>query len=89
VADSDDRSKGVGRAMGSEAPLREPVQPGSDADQPDSAMAPDDVGESINRHGEDVVNDDGKEAGRSDAGRDDREAERPTGTSDNRDQTGI
>lgn len=85
----DERAKGVARAMGSEAPAKEPVQPGSDADQPDSAMAPDVVGESINRRGEDVAEDDGKEAGRTDEGTDDRESGRPVGSSDNRDQTGI
>ncbi len=85
----DERAKGVARAMGSEAPAKEPTQPGSDAEQPDAAMAPEGVGESISRRGEDVVGDDGKEAGRSEEGTDDREAQRPVGSSDNRDQTGI
>ncbi len=77
------------RAMGSEAPLHEPEQPGSDEEQPDSAMAPEGVGESINRRGEDVAEQDGKEAGRHEEGTDSREADRPAGSSDNRDQSAI
>ncbi|MDQ6840416.1 MAG: hypothetical protein M3137_19295 [Actinomycetota bacterium] len=84
------QATGTARAFGSEPPEHEPVQPGSDAEQPASTMAPDNVGESINRRGEDVAKQDGKEAGRHEEGTDDsREADRPVGTSDNRDQTGI
>ena len=53
-------------------------------------MAPDNVGESINRRGEDVVKQDGKEAGRHEEGEDEsRETDRQVGSSDNRDQSGI
>ncbi len=77
------------RAYGSKT-ATEPVQPGSDVDQPDSAMAPEGVGESMSRRGEDVAEKDGKEAGRHEEGSDEsREADRPVGSSDNRDQTGI
>lgn len=83
-------AESTARAMGSKAPEHEPEQPGSDAEQPDSAMAPDNVGESINRRGEDVAKDDGKEAGRHEEGSDEsRETDRQVGSSDNRDQTGI
>ncbi|MGI8752800.1 MAG: hypothetical protein ACR2MN_10900 [Acidimicrobiales bacterium] len=78
------------RAYGSETPEHEPVQPGSDADQPDSAMAPEGVGESMSRRGESISAKDGKEAGRHDEGEDaSRETDRQVGSSDNRDQTGI
>lgn len=47
------------------------------------------TGESINRHGEDVVKREGKESGRHDAGIEDSEAGRPTGGSTQRDHTSI
>ncbi|MDQ2724562.1 MAG: hypothetical protein M3Y36_03600 [Actinomycetota bacterium] len=78
------------RAYGSKAAEHEPVQPGSDVDQPDSDMAPEGVGESMSRSGEDIAQKDGKEAGRHDEGDDaSRETDRKVGSSDNRDQTGI
>jgi len=46
------------------------------------------VGDSPNRSGEDVVDSDGKEAGRHD-GPPDPDTGRPTGTSDKRDITGV
>jgi len=49
---------------------------------------PDGVGESMTRRGEDVVEDEGKEAGRHDAGTQ-GETERPVGTSTARDSTGV
>ncbi len=83
-------SDSTNRAYGTKAPEHEPVQPGSDAEQPDSAMAPDDVGQSINRRGEDISSKDGKEAGRHDEGEDaSRETDRTVGSSDNRDQSAI
>lgn len=51
-------------------------------------MAPEGVGESVSRRGEDV-GEGGQEAGRTDTGTDDTAAERPTGTSSSRDQTGV
>ncbi|MDQ2727106.1 MAG: hypothetical protein M3Y91_04380 [Actinomycetota bacterium] len=89
-APSGPESDSTARAYGSKAAEHEPVQPGSDADQPDSAMAPDDVGESINRRGEDISAKDGKEAGRHEEGEDSsRETDRQVGSSDNRDQSAI
>lgn len=55
----------------------------SDADRP-----PADTGESSTKRGEDVSDDDGKEAGREGAGTQGA-SERPVGTSDARDSTGI
>ncbi|MGH2534869.1 MAG: hypothetical protein ACRDJW_21625 [Thermomicrobiales bacterium] len=49
---------------------------------------PEDVGESITRRGEDIVKEEGKEAGREDAGMQ-GPTERPVGTSTARDSTGI
>jgi len=49
---------------------------------------PKDVGESQTRRGEDIVKDEGKEAGRHDAGTQ-GPTERPVGTSTARDSTGI
>ncbi len=78
------------RAYGSETPEHEPEQPGADVDQPDSDMAPDNVGESVNRRGENVVNKEGKEAGRHEEGEDaSRETDRQVGSSDNRDQSAV
>lgn len=49
---------------------------------------PKDVGESTTRKGENIVKEDGKEAGRRDAGHEGG-ADRPVGTSTPRDQTGV
>lgn len=88
-AEGGPESDSTARAYGSKA-AKEPVQPGSDADQPDSAMAPDDVGQSMNRRGEDISAKDGKEAGRHEEGEDaSSETDRQVGSSDNRDQSGI
>jgi hypothetical protein len=54
-------------------------------DAPDS---PKGVGPSPSRGGEQVAKDDGKEPGRADTG-DEHPSERPTGTSDARDVTGV
>lgn len=96
----DDRSTGnqevaagVPRAMGSEEPLAEPQQPG---DGPPPAggetldsddQAPDNVGESVGRRGEDQADKTGSETGRTDHGTDD--TGRPAGGSTPRDQTSI
>lgn len=56
----------------------------SDPDNP----SPGDVGESISRRGEDVADQEGKEAGRKDTGPQ-GESGRPAGTSDSRDATGV
>ncbi len=94
----DDRSTGdaevaagVPRAMGSEEPLEEPVQPGPDGPQDgeEGQPPPAGVGESISRGGEDIQDREGKEAGRFDTGTDDSPADRPTGEADQRDQTGV
>lgn len=89
---SDERYKGTLRAMGDEPPLREPNQPQSsdreDLDQRD-LQAPDGVGESLSRRGEDVVEDDGKEAGRVDTGTHEGPTDRPTGESTSRDRTSV
>lgn len=80
---------GTARAFGTEPPLKEPAQPGSDETPEDAAMAPEDVGVSTTRRGEDVVKQEGTEAGREHTGTDDTSAERPTGTSTPRDSTGV
>jgi hypothetical protein len=55
----------------------------------DAEMAPAGVGESATRRGEDMADRYGKEAGRQDTGTDDSPAQRPTGTSTERDQSSI
>jgi hypothetical protein len=50
--------------------------------------SPHGVGQSVGRRGEDVVKAEGKEPGRHDTGRE-GEADRPTGTSDERDISGV
>jgi hypothetical protein len=52
-------------------------------------MAPEGVGESVGRRGENMTAADGKEAGRHDTGTDGTEADRPTGSSTPRDLTGV
>ncbi len=82
-------SPGTARAWGSEPPVKEPAQPGSDETPEDAAMAPEGVGGSTTRRGEDVIKEEGKEAGREDTGTDAGPAERPTGESSPRDATGV
>jgi len=52
-------------------------------------MAPPGVGESVGHRGENMTDEDGKEAGRIDTGTDGTPANRPTGTSTPRDITGV
>ncbi|MCZ2404693.1 hypothetical protein IV498_16285 [Paenarthrobacter sp. Z7-10] len=80
---------GTARAMGSKEPLHEPPQPGSDAVQSSDDMAPEGVGESRTRRGEDIVQKDGKEAGRKDTAQNEGRSNRPAGESDDRDRTSI
>ncbi|MGM0928916.1 MAG: hypothetical protein ACQEXN_04300 [Actinomycetota bacterium] len=81
-------AKGTARAWGSEAPAKEPEQPGQEEIPADAEMAPEGVGASITRGGEEVVEQDGKEPGREDTGTK-GPSERPTGTSTARDSTGV
>lgn len=80
---------GTARAFGSEPPLKEPAQPGSDETPEDAARAPEGVGESITRRGEDVVKQEGLEPGRGETGTDATPAGRPAGGSSPRDSTGV
>ncbi len=80
---------GTARAFGSEPPLKEPAQPGSDETPEDAAMAPEGVGESTTRRGEDVVKEEGTEPGREETGADATPAGRPAGESSPRDATGV
>jgi hypothetical protein len=80
---------GTARAFGSEPPLREPAHPGSDETPEDAAMAPEGVGESTTRRGEDVVKEEGQEPGREETGTDATPAGRPAGESSPRDSTGV
>ena len=68
----------------------QPVSPGEDTASgggvPDS---PHGVGESTTRRGESVVEEEGKEPGRSDDGVEDTPAARPYGSSSPRDMTGV
>lgn len=84
-----ERAEGVERMLsGQEAP-EDTVQPESSAPiRSDAKMAPEGVGESTSRRGEDIKAKDDKEAGRHDEATE-GQAERPVGTSDERDVTGI
>lgn len=85
----EERAAGVGRMLNDEEPPVTP-EPNEGADVPSqAARGTSSVGESTTRRGEDVTGDDGKEAGRSDRGPDDTPGARPSGTSSDRDATGI
>lgn len=75
---------------GGESDAPEPVNPAVSSDAPADAgdFPPEGVGETSGRRGEDIKSDDGKEAGRHDEGTQ-GQTDRPTGTSDIRDGTGI
>ena len=79
---------GGGHGGPSDAP--DPVNPevASEAPADEGDKPPAGVGESTNRRGEDVKDDEGKEAGRSEEGVDE-ETGRPVGSSDMRDGTGV
>lgn len=94
AAESDEkqeRAEGVTRQLtGEDAP--------SDTDRPSQVgptgggggeMSPEGVGESVAHRGEDMIAEDGKEAGRFDTGTDGTKADRPTGESTPRDTTGV
>jgi hypothetical protein len=84
-----DRAESVGRMLsGEDAPQDTEEPTGGPADE-SGEMAPDDVGESITRRGEDVIDDAGTEPGREDTGSDGTPADRPTGASTVRDRTGV
>ncbi|HEV7168884.1 MAG TPA: hypothetical protein VGN49_13055 [Micrococcaceae bacterium] len=83
------QGEGTARAMGSEPPAAEPTAPGSDQLQDSADMAPEGVGESIGPRGEDMADDDGKEAGRANEGDADHPTGRRAGVSDPRDQSGV
>jgi hypothetical protein len=77
----------TGQPGETETPAEEqPVHPDAVTDEePDSPAG---VGKSTNRSGEDIVEDESKEAGRKDVGTQ-GESERPVGVSDERDTTGV
>lgn len=81
-------AKGTARAWGSEPPAKEPEQPGHEETPADAEMAPEGVGVSMTRGGEDVAELDGKEPGREDTGAKGPSG-RPTGTSTTRDSTDV
>ena len=82
----DARAESVARQLNDEAPPEEPAPNPSGGSSP--AEGTEDVGESVTRRGEDIVDDDGKEPGRIDTGTE-GPTDRPTGTSTERDATGI
>ena len=85
----DEPAEGTARAWGSEPPAQEPAHPGSGETPADAEPAPAGVGESTTRRGEDVVKQEGKEAGRQDTGTHAAPSGRPTGTSEPRDATAL
>lgn len=87
----EDRAKGVSRQLNDEDPPSDtdPESLVGPTGGGDAEMAPEGVGESVGRRGEDIVDKDGKEAGRHDTGTDNSPAERPTGESTKRDQSSI
>ena len=74
----DARAESVERQLEGDAPPQEP--PMNESGGSDPADGTDDVGESTTRSGEDIVDKDGKEAGREDTGTS-GPTDRPTGTS--------
>jgi len=83
------RAESVSRQLSGEDPPKDTEQPVGNTSGREGEMAPDDVGESVTRSGEAVAPSEGKEPGRHDTGTDDTPAQRPTGTSDARDMTGV
>ncbi len=85
-ASNQDRAESVERMLsGEEAPdPGTPNEPGA----PTSAPGAEHVGDQDSRRGEDVSDEEGKEAGRDDAGTQGPTG-RPVGTSDARDSTGV
>lgn len=84
-----ERADGVERMLSGEPAPQEATQAGSSAaPRADAAMAPSGVGESAGRHAEDMIESDGKEAGRYDTGTK-GQSERPTGESTSRDTSGV
>lgn len=79
-----DRAAGVGRMLSGDAPPEEP--PENDPEPPGEVGGASSVGESTAARAEDTASKD-KEAGRRDTG--EGAAGRPTGTSSDRDETGI
>jgi hypothetical protein len=83
---------GTARAFGSAPPTENPDRPPSQeapVEQSPADMAPEGVGESTTRRGEDIIKEEGKEPGRIDTGTDDSPAQRPTGESTPRDRTSV
>lgn len=77
----------TGRPGATESPADEqPVDP--DEVTGKVSESPKGVGKSTSRSGEDIVEDESKEAGRKDVGTQ-GESERPVGVSDERDTTGV
>jgi hypothetical protein len=85
-ASKKERAASVERQLNDEAPPTEPPtnEPGGST----PAEGTEDVGESITRKGEDIIEKDGKEPGRVDTGTE-GPTQRPTGESTKRDATGI
>jgi hypothetical protein len=84
-----ERAEGVRRTLSGEDPPKDTEQPMGNTKDREGKEAPDGVGESITRSGEAIAGAEGKEPGRQDTGTDDTPADRPTGTSDPRDATGV
>jgi hypothetical protein len=82
----DARAASVERQLNDDEPPQEPPtnEPGGSS----PAKGTDDVGKSTARRGEEMVENDGKEAGREDTGTE-GPTDRPTGESTKRDVTGI
>lgn len=78
------------RILNSEEPPLDPSQPTGNTDGPGPEQAPADVGTTSpgTARGENQVSETGKEAGRTDEGTEGK-TERPVGSSDPRDMTGI
>ena len=87
----EERAKGVSRQLNDQDPPKDtnPESLVGPTGGEEGEMAPEGVGESVGRRGEDIVDKDGKEAGRYDTGTDDSPAQRPTGESTERDHTSI
>jgi hypothetical protein len=89
AASKEARAESVSRQLSGDDAPEDTVQPSGTTEGGEGKMAPDNVGESTSRRGEDMVDADGKEPGRVDTGTDDTAAQRPTGTSTERDATGV
>jgi hypothetical protein len=89
--EKEERAEGVSRQLTGEDAPEDTDRPGQTGPTGGGGgeMSPEGVGESVGHRGENMIAEEGKEAGRQDAGTDGTQADRPVGTSTARDSSGV